>query len=236
MITDGAKLWFGITFYALLAAAAYFLATAGEDGGAVTLLFIAAGSAVMGVTAAATRDGNATAGAAMETVQVRSALPAPWPALGALGAGVTIVGYATGGILLYLGFGVIGVTLLEWMVQAWAERSTADPAYNKALRDRIMFPIEVPAAGLLGLALVILTLSRVLLALPNKDASTVVAIVVATLITATAFIVASRPKISSNTLSWFLAIAAVVLLAGGIVSGVSGERETEEHHAEESSH
>ena len=235
MITDGAKLWFGITLYALVAAAVYFLGTGGEDGGAVTLLFIAAGSAVMGSSAVAIRDGDAPAGAEKEAVQVRSALPAPWPAMGALGAGIAIVGYATGGILLYIGFGVLGVTLLEWMVQSWAERSTADAAYNKALRDRIMFPIEVPAAGLVGLALVILTFSRVLLALPNKDASTIVAICLATLITASAFIVASRPKISSNTLSWILAIAAVALLAGGIIGGVSGERKSEEHHAEESS-
>jgi hypothetical protein len=235
VITTGAKLWFGITFYALVAAAAYFLATGGEDGGAVTLLFIAAGAAVLGGTAVATRDGEAAAGGEKEAVRIRSALPAPWPAFGALGAGVAIVGYAAGGILLYLGLGIMGVTLLEWMVQGWAERSTADPAYNKALRDRIMFPIEVPAAGLLGLGLVILTFSRVLLALPNKDASTAVAIVVAVLITTTAFIVASKPKISSNVLSWILAIAAVALLAGGIIGGVSGERKSEEHHAEETS-
>ena len=233
MITTGGRLWFAIAAYGLVAAAVYFLATGGEDGGAVTLLFIAAGALVMGGTSVALRDGEIVAGPEKEPVVVRSALPAPWPAVGALGAGVTIVGWSTGGILLYVGFGIIGVALLEWMVQGWAERSTADPAYNKALRDRIMFPIEVPVLGLAGLGLVILTFSRLLLALPSKDASTIVAIVVATLITTTAFVVASRPKISSAALSWILAIAAVALLVGGIVGGVSGERKSEEHHAEE---
>lgn len=233
MITTGGKLWFAITAYALVAAAVYFLATGGEDGGAVTLLFIAAAATLMGGTSVALRDGEVPIGPEKEPVVVRSALPAPWPAVGALGAGVTIVGWATGGILLYIGFGIVGVALLEWMVQGWAERSTADPAYNKALRDRIMLPIEVPVLGLAGLALVILTLSRLLLALPSKDASTAVAIAVATLITTTAFVVASRPKISSAALSWVLAIAAVALLVGGIVGGVSGERKTEENRAEE---
>jgi hypothetical protein len=233
LITTGGRLWFAIAAYGVVAAALYFLATGGEDGGAVTLLFIAAGALVLGGASVATRDNDVAASGEKEPVVVRSALPAPWPAVGARGAGVTIVGWSVGGLLLYVGFGIIGVALLEWMVQGWAERSTADPAYNKALRDRIMFPIEVPVLGLAGLALVILTFSRVLLALPSKDASTIVAIGVATLITVTAFFVASRPRISSAALSWVLAIAAVALLVGGIVGGVSGERKSEEHHAEE---
>jgi hypothetical protein len=233
LITTGGKLWFAIAFYGGVAAAVYFLATGGEDGGALTLLFIAAGALVLGGTSVAFRDNDIAPGTEKEPVLVRSALPAPWPAVAALGAGVTIVGWSAGGLLLYVGFGIIGVALLEWMVQGWAERSTADPAYNKALRDRIMFPLEVPVVGLAGLALVILTFSRVLLALPTKDASTIVAIGVATLITVTAFIVASRPKISSSALAWVLAIAAVALLAAGVIGGVSGERSIEEHHAEE---
>lgn len=233
MITTGGKLWFAVAFYAAVASAVYFLATSGEDGGALTLLFIAVAALVLGGTSTAFRDNDITPGTEKEPVIVRSALPAPWPAVVALGAGVTAVGWAAGGVLLYVGLGILGVALLEWMVQGWAERSTADPAYNKALRDRVMFPIEVPALGLAGLALVILTFSRVLLALPTKDASTVLAIAVATIITVTAFIVASRPKISSSALAWVIAIAAVALLAAGVIGGVSGERKTEEHHAEE---
>jgi hypothetical protein len=232
VITTGGRLYFAVAAFGLVAAVRYFLATGGEDGGALTLLFIAAGALVLGGASVAVRDNDLASSGEKEPVVVRSALPAPWPAVAALGAGVTIVGWSVGGILLYVGLGIIGVALLEWMVQGWAERSTADPAYNKALRDRIMFPIEVPVLGLAGLGLVILTFSRVLLALPNKDASTIVAIAVATLITATAFIVASRPRISSAALSWVLAIAAVALLAGGIVGGVSGERKPAEHTPE----
>lgn len=233
MITTGARFWFAVAFYAVVASAVYNLATAGDHGGTLTLLFVAVGALIIGGASVSIRDGDIAPGATKEPVQIRSALPAPWPALGALGAGVTIVGYSAGGILLYAGFGIVGVTLLEWMVQGWAERATADPAYNKALRDRIMFPIEVPAVGLAGLGLVILTFSRVLLALPSKDASTIVAIVAGSLITVTAFVVASRPKITSTALSWILAVAAVALLLGGVIGGVSGERKSAEHRAEE---
>jgi hypothetical protein len=231
MITISARVWLAIAGFALIAAEVYFLATGGEDGGAVTLLFLAVGAIVLAAAGIATNDGDAALPGdegETEAVVVRSALPAIWPALGAIGAGVTIVGYAAGGLLLYVGFGILAATLVEWMVQSWAERSSADPAYNTALRNRIMFPIEIPVFGLGAVALVILTFSRVLLAVP-KNGSIIIAGVVATLILTSAFIIANRPKLSSGALSWLLAVAAVVLLAAGVIGGVSGERKIGEH-------
>jgi len=237
MITTAGKLWFAVTVFGLLAAEVYFLATGGEDGGAITLLFIAAGAAVIGGASVYPRDGDAAVSGegAREPVVVRSALPAPWPVLVAVGGGLTIVGIASGGLLVYAGLGIIGIALAEWMVQSWAERATGDGAYNRALRNRIMYPLEVPALGLLGVGFVILTFSRVLLAAPDKNVSTFIAITVATLITIGAFVIAYRPKISSSAVAWILAAAAVVMLGAGVVAGVIGERSTEEHHAEESS-
>lgn len=237
MITTGAKLWLAIALTALLGAGVYFVATGrGEDGGTLVLASIAAGCAVLAAACLASRDGDASipAGddAGLETVRVRSSLPAFWPALGAVGAGVAIVGYAAGGLLLYAGIGIIAAVIVEWMVQSWAERSTADPAYNQALRNRIMFPFEVPVLGIIGLALVMVTFSRVLLAV-SKTGSTVVAMVVATVILAVGALIANRPKLSSGAVTWAVAIGAVGLLAAGVVGGVAGEREIEAHHAEE---
>lgn len=240
MITTTARLWIAIAVFAIVSGCVYFLATGGEDGGAITLLFIGLGALVIAGAGIATNDGDAaTPGVqgggprsdsevTLEAVVVRSALPAIWPVLGAIGAGITIVGYSSGGLILYAGFGVLVATLVEWMVQSWAERATADPAYNAALRNRIMYPIEVPAAGLLALGLVIITFSRVLLAVP-KEGSIVIAAVVATLMVATAFFVVSRPKIPSGALAWVLAASAVVLLAAAVIGGVSGERRIGEH-------
>lgn len=234
MITTAGKLWFAVTAFALVAAEVYFLATGGEDGGALTLLFVAVAAAVIGGAAIAIRDGDATVSGegTREPVVVRSALPAPWPVVVALGAGLAIVGYAAGGLLLYAGLGVMGIALVEWMVQSWAERSTADPAYNAALRNRIMFPLEVPVLGIVGVGFVMLTFSRILLAAPDKNTSTIIALIVAAVITAGAFIIANRPRVSAGALSWILAVGAVVLLAAGVLSGVSGEREVEVHEAE----
>jgi flagellar basal body-associated protein FliL len=74
--------------------------------------------------------------------------------------------------------------------------------------------------------------SRVLLALP-KTGSTVVAIAVAASILLVAALVATRPRVSSAVLTGVLVLAAVALLAGGIVGAVAGERDIEEHKAEE---
>jgi len=229
VITTGAKLWFAIAAAALAGMVAYFVATGrGEDGGTMVLGSIAAACVLLGVASLVSRDGDVTvdADAAVEDVRIRSSLPAYWPALGAVGAGVAIIGLAAGGLLLYVGLGIIGIVLAEWMVQSWAERSTADPAYNQALRNRIMFPFEVPVLGIAGLALVMITFSRVLLAV-SKTGSTVVAIVVAAVILAAGSVVATRPKIPSGALTWVVAIGAVALLAAGVAGGIAGEREIE---------
>jgi hypothetical protein len=121
---------------------------------------------------------------------------------------------------------------VEWMVQAWAERATDDPAENAALRNRIMFPLEIPALAAVAVVAILLGFSRVLLALPEAGA-TVVAIAVATLVLAGAALLASRPRISASLLTGLLVVGGVGLLGGGIVGAVVGERDFEAHEEEE---
>jgi hypothetical protein len=140
--------------------------------------------------------------------------------------------------LLWVGVGIVGVVLAEWLVQGWAERATADPAFNQALRHRIMLPFEIPAVGLLVIGGVLIALSRVLLAV-SENGSRVIALVVASAILAVAFVIAYRPRLSSSVLGGLLAAGAVALVAAGIAGGIAGEREVEHHepaaeHEEES--
>ena len=43
-------------------------------------------------------------------------------------------------------FGIIALlaTTVEWMVQAWSERASADSSYNASLRGRLAHPLELP--------------------------------------------------------------------------------------------
>ena len=234
MITVGAKLWLGIAAFAFATAVAWTLFPGGEERGLLVLLGLATSGVIMGALLVWIRDGDVAVGAGDEAVPLTASgpLPAPWPAIAAFGVATTVVGLATGGALLYVGFGIVAIAIVEWMVQGWAERATPDPAENAALRNRIMYPIEIPVLGLIIVAVVLIAFSRVLLALP-KAGSTVVAIAVAASILLVAVLVATRPRISSAVLTAVLVLGAVALLAGGIVGGVAGERDIEEHKVEE---
>lgn len=242
MITTGARLWLAIVGFALAAAVAWQAFSGGEEQGLFVLLGVASGALVLGVVAVLLRDGEVVSAedagertAATEPPGVTTGagpLPAPWPALGALGVAVTCVGLATGGALLYVGLGLVAVVVIEWMVQGWAERATPDRDENLTLRNRLMFPFEIPALGLLIVGLVLLAFSRVLLALPSNG-STVVAIVVATLILAAGALVAARPRITTGLVTAVLVLGAVGLLGGGVVGAIAGEREFEEEGEEE---
>lgn len=232
MITTGSRFWFALAGLSLLGAAVYFLTSGNDKYGTLVLLFAAVAAMVPGVAAVVLRDGNvaaADARGAGPTVGIAATrLPAIWPALAALGIGVVVVGLAAGGALLYVGFGILAITLVEWMVQAWAERSTSDPGVNQALRNRIMYPVEFPALAAIGVVLVVISFSRMLLAV-SKTGSTVAAIVVASAILAIATLLSARPRISSSLLTVVVVLGAIALLGGGIVGAVAGEREVEVH-------
>jgi hypothetical protein len=234
MISVAAKLWLGIAGLASAAFVAYEFASSGEWFGSFILGSIVVVAGFLGLMAVLLRDGDVDASdAAAAEVPVRRSLPAAWPALAAVGGGVAIVGLASSSALLYVGIGIVGAVAAEWMVQGWAERASADHAYNRALRKRIMSPFEIPALAAIIIAVFLGSLSRVLLALP-KTGSTVVAIAVATSILLVASLLAARPKIGSSVLAGVLALGAVALIAAGIVGGVHGERKVEEHGSHQS--
>jgi hypothetical protein len=233
MTTVAAKFWFAVAGLALVAGVVYNLASSGEWFGSFVLGSIVVAASLLGILAVAIRDGDVPATAAAEG-PVRRSLPAAWPALAAVGGGVAIVGLAGRNPLLYVGLGILGFVFVEWMVQAWAERATGDLAYNQSLRHRIMSPVEVPLLALLVIAVFLISLSRVLLALP-KNGSTIVAIAVAVLILGVASLFAAKPRVGSSVLAGALALGAVALIGAGIAGGVAGERHTEKHHAEGSS-
>ncbi len=232
MITTGSRFWFALAGLSVVAAAVYFVSSGYEKYGSLVLLFAAVAAMIPGLAAVTLRDGTVPAaaddGGGPSAGIADTRLPAVWPALMALGVGFVVVGLAVGGALVYVGFGILAVSLVEWMVQSWAECSTADPAVNQALRNRIMYPIEFPALAAIGVALVVIAFSRVLLAVP-RTGSTVVAIVVASLILAVATLLSARPRVSSSLVTAVVVLGAVALLAGGIVAGVAGERNFEAH-------
>jgi hypothetical protein len=254
MITTGTKWFFGLAFVTLVLAWAYGWTTGGNGLGPVTvgykggvgdhfgygvLLSASAISLFLGLVSTAVRDADAEAVAQLagaDTVPaVTPAGTSYWPAVAAFGVALTIVGLVTTAPAFVFGLITLGIVLVEWTVQAWADRATGDPAANRDIRNRLMNPVEIPAAGILAVALVVVGFSRVFLSLSSENA-----VWVATGIAAVIFLVgvfaASRPKLSSNIVVGFLMLCAVGVLVAGVIAAAVGEREFHEHGEEAETH
>jgi hypothetical protein len=246
MITTGSKWFFGLGVVLLALAVAYGWTTGGNGTGPVTLgykggvgdhlgygLLVASGfiSLSLGAVSQAVRDAEAAAEAQVagtETVPAAiPALPSYWPAVAAFGVALVVVGLVSSPVLFVFGLVALGVVLIEWTVQTWADHATGDPATNRQIRNRLMNPIEFPAAGLLAIGVVVASFSRLFLSL-SPDAAVWVGISIAGLIILSGFFFASRPRIGRNVVVGVLLFAAVVVIGLGIAGAVSGEREFHE--------
>lgn len=250
MITTGSKWFFGLGFVSLVLAAAYGWTTGGNGLGPVTvgykggvgdhfgygiLLSAAVVSLFLGFVATAARDADADAVAQVAgTETVPHVLPAGasyWPPVAAFGAALVIIGLVAQAVLVVFGLIVIGIALVEWAVQTWADRATGDPETNRRIRNRLMNPIEYPAAGVLILGGLAIGFASLFLAL-SAEAAVWVALAAAVVIVGAGFLIASRPRISSNVVVGLLVVGALVVIGIGVAGGVAGTREFHEHEGE----
>jgi hypothetical protein len=245
MFTWGSKYFFGLAGAFVVAAIVYGLVTGGGPIGVISLgwfqsvgdhigyaalMGLAAATFLMGVVAVWTRDADAEDVAALVgTPEVPPALPPVhpsfWGAVTAFGVGMLAIGVAVGGWFFIVGWVVLAVAALEWLVLAWTDRATGDPAANRTIRNRLMLPIEIPLLAVLAVAVFTLGASRIFLAVPS-----LVAVALASLIASGAFAlavaIAYRPQwFSRNVASGLIAAFAVVILAGGVVGAAVGPRQ-----------
>jgi hypothetical protein len=251
MFTTGSKTFLGMGALSLVLAAAYGWTTGGNGLGPVTVgykggvgdhlgytLLVSLGVLFifLGLVAVATRDAESAALAQLAGTEVAPTEPAPshaayWPAVGAFGAGLVALGLVISNVMFVVGLFILLAVLIEWMVLAWSDRATGDPEVNRVVRDRIMAPFEVPLAGILIVGGAVFAFSRILLTSSDHGA-VVVAIVLGAAIFALGVLFATRPKLSANVIAGVLVVAALGVVAAGVVSAARGER-TIEHHEEE---
>jgi plastocyanin len=236
MFNTAAKLYFGLTALALLLAIGYWIGTGDRSGG--LLLFALATSTLLAglvVTGAGISDrprrSAAEAGAAPESTSLdRSLQPRPsiWPLLFAVSVAIFTVGAAVGHTLI--GIGIIAILLA--VAGAFAQSFREDPSYTRRLgarvTDRAIAPFLLPIGAFVLIAVVVLGVSRVLLAVP-KAASVGIAFGLALLLLLGFTMVAARPRISSKLLAAVSGAAVAVVVAAGAVAGASGYRSFEKH-------
>jgi hypothetical protein len=235
MITTSSKLFYGLGAVAFAAAIVWMIANDGGSG-AVALVFIAIASIFLGAIASYVRDGHVLS---TDTEQHDSAPAAQrgsgrsWFPLGtALSLGTVIVGLVTSPGIFKVGVALLLAMLGEWLIQNWSDRASSDPSYNERVRGRVVHPLEIPIAGALLLAVIVLSFSRVFLSL-SVNAGPIVFAIVGALILFFGSMLSIRPGTSRRVVGTICGVALVGLSVVGVVLALDGERHGLTEAAEE---
>jgi hypothetical protein len=249
MLTHGSKFFLGLAAFAFVVAAVYagasgqhvvgmdtligaitlgYKGRVGDHLGYTVLIGLMFSALFLGLTFVALRDVDPEAGAQLlgtDTVpeEVAPTSVSYWPIVGAFSVGAMLLGIVVGKPLFVLGLVGVVITAAEWAIKAWADRATGDPEVNRSIRNRMMYPVEVPAIAVLGIGLFVLSISRLLLALP-KGGSYAVFGLVPVVVLGVGWLIAVRPKVSSSLIAALLLVGGLAILAGGVFGAVHGER------------
>jgi hypothetical protein len=231
MITTGSKLLIGSAVVATLAAIMYgitqdgVLGTVGLASAAVALAFLAGVNLAIRDSNVLDTDPASVEASAAARVRPNNSL---WPFLFGGGAIVLTVGLVTTQVVVTIGLVLLLAAGTEWVVQAWSERTSSDPAHNDEVRIRTLGPLEFPLFGAIAVGILVYAFSRMMLYF--TQANTVIFFaVVAGILLIIGFVVAFRPSVRSGAIGGILAVAAVAIIAGGVVTAVDGQREIHEH-------
>ena len=234
MFTTGSKLFFGATLLSFAGAVVFAFSAGGPTGimGTVGLVTLASVFGFLAGINYFNHDGNVPA---MEQGVQHTSCAAQqpvgssmWPLIGAVGVAGLAIGAVSKPVVFKVALVVVLAAVVEWMVQGWSERASADPQYNAALRKRILHPLEFPILGAIALAFVVYSFSSILLG-ASKQTGLVVFLVFGALIAGGGFLFASKRSLSRSTIVGVCGMAAVALLGAGVASAMMGQREIKLH-------
>ena len=232
MFTTGSKLFIGATVVSLVSAIVVGATTGGAVGMSATIGLITA-TVVFALVAGlnvANRDGNVSVDTPAESTGAahRDAGQSMWPFVMAVGLAGLVVGSVSKPVVFKAAVVVILAAGVEWLVQSYTGRASADASYNHSLHQRLLHPLEFPVLATAVIAVVVYSLSRILLAV-SKEGSLIAAVVVSVLIFVTIAIVVRRPGIRKGTVAGISAVSLVALVGIGVASAVGGQRHIHEH-------
>jgi hypothetical protein len=234
MFTTGSKLFFGATALSLAGAIVFAASTGGPTGlmGTVGLLSLTVVFAFLAGINYLNRDGNVPSMQQGAEYTAAAAQPpvgrSMWPLVAAVGVAGLLVGAVSKPVVFKVSVVALLAAVVEWMVQGWSERASADSAYNATIRKRILHPLEFPILGAIGLAAVVYSFSRIMLSL-DVETGKIVFIVIGALILGGGFLFASSRKVTKGTVAGICALGAVALLGAGVASAVQGQRHIAPH-------
>ncbi len=197
----------------------------GDLLGVLIFIFLGLATFTLAVVAQIAGDTDAPASAQQENPVSGASY---WPFLTAVGVAIAIMGFVSDTLMAYLGIFIVGVGVLELIVASATDRAGGTVKENRAARDKLLHPLEIPVFTLGLIAVAIVLMSRVFLAV-EADVAVVVAIVVAGLIFGVGFIIYGTGNYSRQFIGALVAVAVVGVVVAGLISVSAGEREFEQH-------
>ena len=234
MFTTGSKFFLGATVLSIVATIVVGVTIGGGAGwqAAVGLATTVVVFAFLAGINYFVRDGNVPSMQQNAAAQSAAAQPpaanSMWPLVAALGAGLVVVGTVSKPLVFKIGVVVLLAAAVEWMVQGFSERASADAAYNNTVRKRILNPLEFPLLAGGGLGLIVYSFSRIMLWI-DKSGGPVIFVVVGALVLVGGFLFASRPSLKKSLIAGVCAIGALGIISTGAVMAIDGQRHIPEY-------
>ena len=224
MFTTGSKYYLGLSGVAAIVGIAYMVLVNPNDIGATALFMLATGAGTIAGFSLFTREGEVdTAEEAIEAAR-RAPGASIWPIVTALGAAIVLVGLATIPAWFIIGLAVLCAGGLEWMIQGWSDRASADAGYNENVRTRIIGGLEFPGLAAVVLVVIAYAFSRIMLT-ASKNGATIIFMVVATIVLIIGSMIAVKPNLRGRFTAAVVTVGTVALPAAGVASAFAGERE-----------
>jgi hypothetical protein len=228
VVPFASKALWGLGALSVVAAIAYGVATNDSSGGAI-LAFVATGAILLGVVvviADPDREPFFVAGAPLSeqtAVGGRPSVPSPWPLIGAVALGALAIGAATDAVVVVIAAILLAVSGVGWLLQTWIEHPTYTGQYAARLKERLLLPVGLPVGVASLVAVIVISLSRIFLALP-ENGTRAVALAVALVILLSAFAVAASERMARTALTLLIVFAFASLIGAGVAGLVHGER------------
>jgi hypothetical protein len=232
MFTPGSKFFIGLSGLALISAVMYTIFVNPSDIGAVALFGLLLSGGLVSGFSFFTRDGDSDTEA--EAVEAAAYSPSPsfWPLVFALGIAVVLLGVATHPIVFVLGIAVLVGGGVEWTIQSWAERASADSEFNSFVRHRAIGALDYPGLAAAGLGVIAYLFSRIMLA-ASKGGAAIIFMIVAAIIVAYAFMIATKPALRGKSVAMVVTAGALLLAVAGVATAITGERSELAKYAKE---
>jgi hypothetical protein len=232
MITPGSKYFLGLTGLGLVSAVLYCFLVNPSDLGAYALFGLFISAALIAGFSMFTRDGDVDTVAEAVEANTEATAPSFWPIVFALGAALTLLGVATNEIVFVLGLAVLVGGAVEWVIDDWAEKASADSEFNSFVRHRAIGAFDYPGIAAVVLGVIAFLFSRIMLTV-SKDEASIIFIIVSALIFATGFLLSAKPALRGKSTAIIAVVGVLVLAVAGITSALNGERKELVKYAKE---